>query len=462
MASQSITIRTIEASKPCAGRDVYTWDSGLRGFGLRVTPKGVKSYVLQYRVNGGPARRTTIGIHGSPWTTQTARKEAERLLMLVRQGVDPVEEAREKKRRDKVLNFSAYCDQFVELYLQSNWVDSWPEAMRVVETVFKPRWGKKPLTALKRADMVKLMDDYADRPGSRKHIHSILRKLLNWAVDREDIAVSPLAGMKAPKACASRRRVLGQEELICLWQATGQAGWPWGPFVRLLVLTMQRRQEVAEMDWSEIDLEARIWTLPAERAKNDEAHIIPLTDTAIAELKTLHPKDKGFVFSTTGATPVSGYSKAKRLLDERMLKIRTERLKALGKASDSVEIAEWRLHDLRRTGATNLQALGIPIEVTEAVLNHISGTRAGVAGIYNRYKYEPEKRTALEAWDARLREMLNRGESSAVSQQSVEGDQAPCRDGSQEISTMGWRAMFADHQVKIETDQSTLLTHVNS
>ena len=163
MTNQSITIRTIESTKPCRGRDVYIWDSALRGYGLRVTPKGVKSYVLQYRVNGGPARRTTIGMHGSPWTTQTARKEAERLLMLVRQGVDPVEEAREKKRRDKVLNFSAYCDQFVELYLQSNWVDSWPEAMRVVETVFKPRWGKKPLTALKRADMVKLMDAIPER-----------------------------------------------------------------------------------------------------------------------------------------------------------------------------------------------------------------------------------------------------------------------------------------------------------
>lgn len=459
MTSQSITIRTIESAKPCLGRDVYIWDSALRGYGLRVTPKGVKSYVLQYRVNGGPARRTTIGVHGSPWTTQTARKEAERLLMLVRQGADPVEEAREKKRRDKVLNFSAYCDQFVELYLQSNWVDSWPEAMRVVESVFKPRWGKKPLTALKRADMVKLMDDYADRPGMRKHIHSILRKLLNWAVDREDIAVSPLAGMKAPKACASRRRVLGQEELICIWQATSQAGWPWGPFVRLLILTMQRRQEVAEMDWSEIDLEARIWTLPAERAKNDEAHIIPLTDMAIAELQTLLPKDKGFVFSTTGTTPVSGYSKAKRLLDERMLKIMTERLKRMGKATDSVQIAEWRLHDLRRTGATNLQALGIPIEVTEAVLNHISGTRAGVAGIYNRYKYEPEKRMALEAWDARLREMLGRGESSAKVQQEDESDQTPRRDRSQEIGTKGWRAMFADPQV--EVDQSSLLTNVN-
>lgn len=458
MASQSITIRTIEASKPCPGRDVYTWDSGLRGFGLRVTPKGVKSYVLQYRVDGGPARRTTIGIHGSPWTTQTARKEAERLLMLVRQGVDPVEEARNAKRREKVLNFSSYCDQFVELYLLANWPDTWPEQQRILENVLKPRWGKKALTALKRADMVKLMDDYADRPGSRKVIHSLLRKLFNWAVDREDIEISPLAGMKAPKACPSRRRVLGQEELICLWQATGQASWPWGPFVRLLLLTMQRRQEVAEMDWSEIDLEAKTWTLPAERAKNDEAHIIPLTEMAVAELAALYPQERGFVFSTTGITPVSGYSKAKRLLDERMLKVMQRRQKERGGNPQSVKIDEWRLHDLRRTGATNLQALGIPIEVTEAVLNHISGTRAGIAGIYNRYKYEPEKRVALEAWDSRLQEMLNSSERPAVARQAVDADQTR----STKISAMGWRTMLADPQVEVETDQSKLLTNVNS
>jgi len=415
MSNQSITIRTIEATKPRSGADVYTWDTALRGFGLRVTPKGVKSYVLQYRVNGGPARRKTIGIHGSPWTTLTARKEAERLLMLVRQGVDPVEQQRETKRRDKALNFANYCDTFVDLYLQSNWPDTWPEAMRTLENVVKPRWGKKPLTALKRADMVKLMDEYADRPGRRKYVHSLLRKLFNWAVDRQDIEVSPLTGMKAPKPSASRRRVLGQEELICLWLATVEAGWPWGPYVRLLILTMQRRQEVAEMDWSEIDLEARTWTLPAERAKNDEAHVVPLSELAMSDLHRLAPKPRGLVFSTTGKTPVSGFSKAKRSLDEAMFRLMQERCTGRGGDPASIRIADWRLHDIRRTGATNLQALGIPIEVTEAVLNHISGTRAGVAGIYNRYRYEPEKCAALADWDARLQELLRNSPAPASS-----------------------------------------------
>ncbi len=406
MANQAITLRTVEALQPCPGRDVYTWDTSLKGFGIRMTPKGVKSYVLQYRVNGGPARRKTIGIHGSPWTTLTARKEAERLLMVVHQGVDPVEEQREARRKEKTLNFSAYCDLFVDLYLQPHWPDTWPEAMRTLENVVKPRWGKRSLLSLKRADMVKLMDDYADRPGRKKYVHSLLRKLVNWAVDREDIEVSPLAGMKAPRPSASRRRVLGQEELICLWLACDKSGWPWGPYVRLLILTMQRRQEVAEMDWSEIDLEAKEWTLPAERAKNDEAHIVPLTHLAIDQLKALNPKKSGLVFTTTGKTAVSGFSKAKRTLDADMMDIMRERQAEREGEGALTPIHPWRLHDIRRTGATNLQALGIPIEITEAVLNHISGTRAGVAGIYNRYKYEPEKKAALEAWDERLRQIL--------------------------------------------------------
>lgn len=406
MANQPITIRTIEAAKPSAGRDVYTWDTGLKGFGFRVTPKGVRSYVLQYRVNGGPSRRKTIGVHGSPWTPQTARKEAERLLMQVRQGVDPVEHQRELKRREKVLNISAYCDLFVDLYLKANWPDTWPEAMRTLENVVKPRWGKRSLLSLKRVDMVKLMDDYSDRPGRKKYVHSLLRKLFNWAVDREDIDVSPLAGMKAPKPAASRRRVLGHDELFCLWHACDRAGWLWGPYVRLLILTMQRRQEVAEMDWSEIDLNARIWSLPAERTKNNEAHIVPLTGLAIDQLEALGPKTQGLVFTTTGKTAVSGFSKAKRFFDTEMKSIARERAEQREGDPDRFTMPDWRFHDLRRTGATNLQALGIPVEVTEAVLNHISGTRAGVAGIYNRYKYEPEKRAALNAWDHRLRELV--------------------------------------------------------
>ena len=199
--------------------------------------------------------------------------------------------------------------------------------------------------------------------------------------------------------------MLNDDEIVALWKASEQAGWPWGPYVRMLILTMQRRQEVAEMDWSEVDVDGRKWTLPAARAKNDEEHIIPLSDLAVQELRNLIPKRRGLIFTTTGETPISGFFKAKKSLTEGMLDVMKSIQIENGGDPDQVELPNWRLHDIRRTGATNLQSLGVPVEVTESVLNHISGTRAGVAGIYNRYKYDAEKRTALEAWDAKLRSL---------------------------------------------------------
>jgi len=403
MPNQSITVRTIQSIKPDSKRDIYVWDTRLKGFGLRTTPKGAQSFVFQYRVDGGPARRKTIGPVGSPWTPLTARKEAERLLIQVYQGIDPVEAKREAKRRKEALNFRAYCEKFTTLYLKENWRGTWKAANCTLNNVVIPRWGDRPVNEITRSDIVKVMDDYSDRPARRKDIHSVLRKLFNWAVDRQDIEVSPLAGMKAPKAVPARRRVLNDEELVALWKASEQAGWPWGPYVRMLILTMQRRQEVAEMDWSEIDLVGRKWTLPAARAKNDEEHIIPLTNLAVLDLERLSPKRSGLIFTTTGTTPVSGFFKGKASLHDNMIAYMKARRITTGGDPDPVEIPNWRLHDIRRTGATNLQSLGVPVEVTEAVLNHISGTRAGVAGIYNRYKYDAEKRTALDAWDAKLR-----------------------------------------------------------
>ena len=402
MANQSITIRTIRSIKPDQKRDIYVWDTRLKGFGLRTTPAGSQSFVFQYRVDGGPARRKTIGPVGSPWTPNTARKEAEKLLVQVYQGIDPVEAKREAKRKKEALKFSSYCAKFAELYLKDRWRGTWKAANQTLENVVVPRWGNMALNEITRADIVKVLDEYSDRPARRKEIHSVLRKLFNWALDRQDIDASPLVGMKAPKAVPARRRVLGDDEVVALWKASEKAGWPWGPFVRMLILTMQRRQEVAEMDWSEVDLEARKWILPAARAKNDEEHIIPLSNLAMAELKRLTPARKGLIFTTTGSTPVSGFFKGKRSLTEDMLAYLKARRIEEGGDPDLVDIPNWRLHDIRRTGATNLQSLGIPVEVTESVLNHISGTRAGVAGIYNRYKYDAEKRAALDAWDRKL------------------------------------------------------------
>ncbi len=402
----------VDAAEPSPRGDQFIWDTELSGFGLRVSTGGVKSYVFQYRIKGRAARRMTIGGHGNPWTTETARREAERRLLQVRGGVDPVEEERrlleearareqleaQAELRRRAFSFDTYADSFVQHYLKQHWRDSWKDGENILKTA-KTHFGTRPITEIKRTDVVEWLDRYGDRPGMKKLTHSVLRKLFNWATDRGDLEHSPISGMKAPKTPPKRQRVLSQEELMCVWLAADKLGDLWGPYFRLLIATMQRREEVGAMDWSEINLEEAVWQLPSDRAKNDRTHRVPLNALAIVELKKRKPSSSGLVFSTTGSTAVSGISKAKKRLDVEMLTVMQERAKGRGAEAMPVNFLPWRIHDLRRTGATNLQSLGIPVEVTEAILNHVSGTTGGVAGVYNLFRYEPQKREALKAWN---------------------------------------------------------------
>lgn len=407
MGAAKITKRVVDGA--IAGSvNAFVWDQDVRGFGLKVTPAGSKSYVLQYRMGGREAatKRFTIGKHGSPWTPDGARREAERLLTLVRQGIDPADAERERRRNAVTLSFSDYADRFIELYLKEHWADSWTEGRRIMDKNIKPVFGGRPLSSITRADVSQLLDHYADRPAMKKNTHSVLRKLFKWAANRGDIATSPIAEMQGPKAVPSRKRVLTHEEIVCAWLAAGEMGYPWQPVIRLLIATLQRRAEVAGLVWNELDLASAVWELPPERAKNDEGHRVPLASLAVKEIDALRRQARGLLFTTTGKTAVSGFSDAKEKLDERMLAIMRARAERGGRDARDIELVPWRFHDLRRTGTTNLQALGIPIEVTEAVINHISGTTAGVAGVYNRFKYDPQKIVALTAWDTKLRELL--------------------------------------------------------
>jgi integrase len=365
MANEKISKKVVDAAEAVPGNDSFIWDTELKGFGIRVTPKGVKSYVIQYRVVGAAARRTTIGINGSPWTAATAREFAEEFLFKVKRGIDPIEEKRLAKKKAELLGFDGYADRFVELYLKVHWVDTWKTGESILEAA-KPHFENKPITALKRKDVTELLDDYADRPGAKKIAHSVLRKFFNWAVDEGDLDASPLAGMTAPKPVPKRKRVLTREELVCAWLAASDLADVWRGCFRLLIITLQRREEVAAQDWREIEMAAHMWELPDERAKNDERHRVHLSDLAVIELERLTPKSKGLVFTTTGTTAISGFSKAKKALDARMLEILRDRAADRGEDPDDVEWVPWRIHDLRRTGTTNMQALGVPVEVTEA------------------------------------------------------------------------------------------------
>ena len=190
--------------------------------------------------------------------------------------------------------------------------------------------------------------------------------------------------------------------------ANGQLEAPFGPLYLLLFATGQRREEVAGLDWAELDRASATWTLPRERSKNGEANIVPLNRHAMAALDRIASQEeaerpawprRGLVFTTTGQSPVSGYSRAKSRLDALMGQLAHDDALAAGMDPESVAVAPWRLHDARRTLATALQRLGVRFEVTEAVLNHTAGaSRSGVAAVYQRHGWGPEKRAALDAW----------------------------------------------------------------
>ena len=202
---------------------------------------------------------------------------------------------------------------------------------------------------------------------------------------------SPLTGMKLPTKEMPRERVLTNEELRALWAACDADGHPFGDCMKLLILSGQRRTEVAEMKWSELDLDKRLWTLPSARAKNGNQHTVPITDAMLAVLRRV-PRylSSDFVFTTTGKTPISGFGRVKESMD-----------KALPEGT-----APWIIHDLRRTMSTNLAMLGVPQPVTEALLNHKTGVVSGVAAIYNVYSYADEKRKALGAWSQQLMKLV--------------------------------------------------------
>ena len=422
-----ISKSTIDGSKP-GDRQYVVWDSGdgaTKGFGLLVLPSGVKSYVYQYRIGGraGRTRRFTIGKHGSPWTPDTARKLAKGLAAKVRLGIDPIDEGRdtltakeqakaakhEAERRDRELLFSTYATRFLVDGMKSDARERTREGYRAaLHNHAMPHIGSKALPAIARTDIVRIMDNIpGSQPSVRRLVFAVLRKLFNWAKGRGDVDASPLDAMTTPAAAASRDRVLADAELAMVLNAARQIEAPFGPMYLLLFATGQRRDEVAGLKWQELDRANATWILPGDRSKNGEANIVPLNRHAMAALDALSGQAdaekpqwprKGLLFTTTGETHVSGFSRAKRRLDALIEQAARQEAVEAGNEPDGAEMAPWRLHDARRTLATALQRLGIRFEVTEAVLNHVSGSRSGVAGVYQRHGWGPEKRAALEAW----------------------------------------------------------------
>jgi integrase len=352
----------------------------------------------------------------------TARKRAQEAIGDVAGGKDPAaakkaaRAAAKVEREAETDNVERVVGLFVDRHAKPKTRD-WRETERILTREVNGRWKGRRLSQITRAQVHDMLDEIIDRgaPIRANRVFAQFRKICRWAIGRGLIERNPCEGLAAPSPETKRERVLEDAEIRRAWDAFDSIGWPFGPIGKLLLLTGARRDEVAEMRWSEIDRVTKTWTLPASRTKNKRAHEIPLSDAAMALIDALPEIGEriDLVFSTTGRTAVSGFSRAKSAIDAAILEAVAKDARDCGTEIETVMAPErWTLHDLRRTVATNLQKLGVRLEVTEAVLNHVSGSRAGIVGVYQRHEFTAEKRQALDAWAQRLESLVS-GETAS-------------------------------------------------
>ena len=378
-----LTIRSVEAMKPRSVRQEIP-DSFLPGLYLVVQPSGAKGWAVRYRRQGVPRTLTLSGSYPA-LGLKDARELGAKALRAVAEGRDP---GREKilTRAAKADGVERVVDEFLERHARrSNRPRTAQETERLLRQHVLPRWRGRMVHDITRRDVLDILDRVVDggAPIAANRVFAAVRKFFNWCAARDILAASPCAGVKPPTAERARDRVLSDDELRLVWVAADKLGGTFGPLVKLLTLTGQRRDEVARMRHDELDLDACLWTLPPARVKNNQPHEVPLSTAALAVLERV-PRVAGspFVLTNGGASPASGYSKGKRRLDALL----------------PADMPVWRLHDLRRTCASGMARLGINLPVIEKVLNHSSGSFAGIVGVYQKHSFADEKRQALEAW----------------------------------------------------------------
>lgn len=429
MATGKITKREVEAINiPRPGKRAYLWDDTLKGFGVMVTDKGKRSYIIQYRVGGrgSPTRRVTIGGHGNPWTAHSARDYASELLEQVRRKVDPFElrklaseqQKAEKQRevtitaQNEKLAFSVVAARFIEAAKSGGlsynkrhrMLKSWRGIELVIQRDLTPILGNRPLPEITADEITELLEGLSERGAAARHAYSALSGVIRFANHKHRSifppSASPLRDVPRPASGEERDRHLAEHELRLVWQAAEGLGWPFGNIYKLLILTGQRMREVAHAPWSEFDLNKRQWLIDGSRTKNGRANLVQLCDTAvdiISELPRL-ASDGGFLFTTNSKTPVSGFSRAKSRIDQLISK---------QSKKQNITVDDWRAHDLRRTLAVGCQEMGVKLEVIEELLNHKTGSRSGVVGVYQVYDFQREKRAAWEAWEKRILEIAD-------------------------------------------------------
>jgi integrase len=391
MAAGNVTITAVEAL-----REGWLWDAGHRsavvGFGARRQRDGV-FYYLRYRLSGRQ-RMLSIGRHGSPWTPELARRKAKELLGLVAASEDPAHAAQGST------TFATEVERYLTLREDTARPKTHTELTRHLCVNAKPLAGLALSDVTRRAVAECLAS--ASGAATRNRVRSSLSAFFTWAIAEgllPDDAVNPVTGTATADEGGSRDRVLTDDELRIVWRSLRDD--PYGDIVRLLILTACRREEIGGLMWSEV--EAGAIRLPPKRVKNGREHLLPLSPQAAAILRRraakcilANPVLGSHVFGSGG--PYRTWSNPKAALDARIA-AQAGAVQLLQGTAQAASIPRWTLHDLRRTAATGMaDKLGVMPHVVEAILNHISGHKAGVAGVYNLARYEAEAREALQRW----------------------------------------------------------------
>jgi integrase len=394
--ARALTVRAIEALKPHAKKRLEVPDGVVTGLYLVVQASGSKGWAVRYR-HQGKSSKLTLGPYPRLGLAD-ARTSAQETLRLVSEGTDPTADrvTLAKLKRvappDSARTFEAILTRFIAAQ-KAKGRRSADAQKALIDKDATPFWGRRQIASITAADVVERIEAMIARgaPVNAARFRATVSKLFSYAVKAQLCPENPVRLTENPVDPKSRqrKRKLDDRELSLVWKAAGKLGYPFGSAVQLLVLTGARRNEVCAAPRREFDLERKVWTLPPARAKNNVEHLVPLSDAARDLISGL-PRIEGngnFLFTTTGDSPISGFTKSKARLDA-----------IIKTANGDKALPHWTLHDLRRTFSSGWARLRIPTEVTEKALNHTSGSFGGVAGVYNVHAYEDERREAMEAW----------------------------------------------------------------
>ncbi len=412
---------------PEGRKDALFFDGDLPGFGLRVTAQGSRMFLFQYRA-GAKVRRMRIGQwgkEGEGLSAAQARKIASVHFGAVAGGGDPVASEKAKQAAAAAVEAETRRKRKVDAFTFGNLVSEW-EAKHLASMRLSYRRDalgrirlhlremlELPAAAITKAAVIAAIDRIAADVGETTARRTVgyARAAYAWAGKRGSVVGNPFEGVPMPGRDVPRDRVLTPSEVAEIWAATYALLPPYGAFIRFLLLTLQRREEVAGITWSELAPDLSVWELPAERAKNGKAHLIHLAPAARAELQAFERGAPGelvfrpVLLSGRGRKPeaergLTAFSYAKRRLDEEVSEGR--RLAASATGQKPGTMPAWRFHDFRRTGVTRLADMGFPPHVADRLLNHVQGTISGVAAVYQRGEFMAERKAALEAWAAAL------------------------------------------------------------